>query len=122
MKKMYIGDIYKVTEFLSDYTKEKILENSGISALVCNDEVIIPESVTKFNDHYELYKSNVLMIKLDDTPLSDFVIIEENDSYIRLHSYPTKLNSLFVDINSISPYIGNKKVKTFKLVKAKLKK
>ena len=121
--KAYYGNIYKATKFKTNYTDKQIIENSGIDALVgYSNQIVVPKSINSFDDGIELYKEHVLMIKLSEYPLSDFIVLDLEEDYKKLHSYPMKQNDLFVDENNLTPYLEDIKVSILKLAKCMLKK
>ena len=96
----YLGDIYKYAS-CSSINATPNIKFGFHNPLKIDSEV--PLGLPLFNDVYELYKSKVLMIRIDDSPISDFIVINNDKEYEILHSYPTTLYSLFVDIDSIVP-------------------
>lgn len=101
-KKIYIGNVYKVTKSISELEKEKTIQNEGIDYLVGGrGEIKISTSIEKTDEHYELYAQNVLMYKIDEHPLSSFIVFGIDKKIQKISSFPTGLNSLFVDIESI---------------------
>lgn len=109
-EKIYIGDIYKVTKSVVTKVPKTVYENIGIECLVCSNETIkISESITTINETYELYKQGIFMYQLENHPLSDFIVFDLDGKTKRIHSFPTGINSLFVDTNSLSLFQKSKK-------------
>ena len=126
-QQIYIGNIYKMTKEKIHYEQEKVIKNSGIEALICGEDYgFVPQSIQVIDTQCELYKEQVLLIKLSDESdlISKFVeileirnnkvIIDEKNVIL---SVPFYLNSLFVDETSIQPYFHKNKKDLVKILK-----
>lgn len=108
MKKfqVYIGNIYKMTKAVNNIQKEININYSGLQGLFCKgSDIIVPASVEGFNDTYEIYKKDTVLIKLEEHPLSSYLELESDQEF---RSFPTGINSLFVEPEQLRAFFDEK--------------
>lgn len=126
-QQIYIGNIYKVTKEKIYSETVKNIKNYGLEAIICGEDAgCVPSSVQLMDTQYELYKSQVLLVKLSDESdlvskyaevleiKNNKVIFEEKNV---IYSTPFCVNFLFVDETSIQPYFSKTKKHLVKKIK-----